>query len=273
MHCYLRYLLVAGGMLLATTATMAQRRNVRDVVVVPEAQVELALKGSDYVLVGFNLVTSPDGGSTFAAGQLRLGYEHFLNEQWSIGATLRVLGGDNYSYGDFLGLDGNITPGVLVRHSGKIGAFNFGQRLGVEYAATFDVLGSDNENRALTRLRLDVDRVFPLGEKLAVRPRLAYEPVTYLRLQRDENDIKERVIDFGNLRAEVGVRLSPHVDFTPWVASQTYYINSLPQYDALGQQTGGGRTNLVTPTLGIDLRLTLFTSSPTAERYQLPTQH
>ena len=268
----LKGLLVAGGIFLATAAT-AQRRRVGDLVVVPEAQVELALKGADYVLVGFSLITSPGGGSAFAAGQLRLGYEHFWSEQWSGGATFRVLGGNNYSRGDILGLEGNITPGLLVRHSGKVGGFNFGQRLGLEYAATFDVLGSSNEDRALTRLRFDLDRVFPLGRKLAVRPRLAYEVVTYLRLQRDENQTKERVIDFGNLRAEVGVRVSPHVDFTPWVASQTTYINTLPQYDANGQQTSGGRTNLVTPTLGLDLRLTLFSGGAAKERFQLPTQH
>ena len=108
---------------------------------------------------------------------------------------------------------------------------------------------------------------------MAIRPRIAYEVVTYLRLQRDENQLKERVVDFGNLRAEVGVRLSPHVDFTPWVASQTYYLNTLPQFDASGKQTGGGRTNLLTPIVGLDLRLTIFTKAATAERYQLPTQH
>ncbi len=255
------------------SAATAQRRGVNDLLLVPEAQVELALKGADYVLAGFNLIASPDGGATFAGGQLRLGYEHFWSQQWSAGATFRVLGGSNYSYGDILGLEGNITPGLLVRHSGKIGAFNFGQRLGLEYATTFDVLGSSNEDRALTRLRLDMDRMFPLGAKLALRPRLAYEAVTYLRLQRDENQPKERVIDFGNLRAEVGVRVSPHFDFTPWVASQTSYVNSLPQYDANGQQIRGGQTNLLTPTLGLDLRLTLFSSSAEKDRFQLPTQH
>jgi hypothetical protein len=191
----------------------------------------------------------------------------------SAGATLRVLGGSNYSYGDFLGLEGNITPGALVRHTGKLGAFNFRQRLGLEYATTFDVLGSNNENRAFTRLCLDVDRVFPLGGKLAIRPRITYEIVTYLRLQREENQLKERVVDFGNLRAEVGVRVSPHFDFTPWIASQTFYLNGLPRFDANGNQISNGRANLLTPLIGLDARLTILTGAATAERYQLPTQH
>jgi len=272
MHYYSSILCVAGGCLLATTAT-AQRRDVRSLTLLPEAQVELALKGNDYLLAGFNLITNPDGGSTFAAGQFRLGYEHFWNERWSAGATLRVLGGSNYSYGDFLGLDGNVTPGVLVRHSGKIGAFNFGQRLALEYATTFDAVGSNNESRALTRLRLDLDRVFPLGEKLAIRPRIAYEVVTYLRLQRDENQLKERVVDFGNLRAEVGVRVSPRIDFTPWVASQTRYFKGLPSLDINGNVIRSGRANFVTPLAGLDVRLTLLGKKSNSDRQQLPTQH
>jgi hypothetical protein len=72
--------LAVGGLFLATSTT-AQRRSVGDLVVVPEAQVEVALRGADYLLAGFNLITNPDGGSTFAGGQLRLGYEHFWNER------------------------------------------------------------------------------------------------------------------------------------------------------------------------------------------------
>ena len=44
-------LLAVGGVSLATGAT-AQRRYVSDVVLVPEAQVEVALKGADYLLAG-----------------------------------------------------------------------------------------------------------------------------------------------------------------------------------------------------------------------------
>ncbi|WP_310392707.1 hypothetical protein [Hymenobacter sp.] len=268
-----RLLLVACGLCLATAAA-AQRRSVSEVLLVPEAQVELALKEADYLLAGFNLVApATDGGSTFAAGQLRLGYEHFWNPRWSGGATLRLLGGDNEGYGDIFGLGGNVTPGLLLRHTGKIGSFGFRQRLGLEYAMTFTSGQNLDKDRALTRLRLDVDRLFSLGEKIALRPRLAYEIATYLRLQRDENEIKERVVDFGSLRAEVGLRLSPRFDVTPWVASQTIYINSLPQFDINGKQTGGGRANLVVPVVGLDLRLTLFPAAAASVQQQLPTQH
>lgn len=270
---YFSHFLLAAAWLLLATAASAQQRFVGDAVLLPEAEVELALKGDDYLLATFNLVRATNsGGPTFAGGQLRLAYEHFWDEQWSGGATLRLLGGE-YGYGDFIGQNGNITPGVLLRHTSNLGAFTFGQRLGAEYATTFDVVNSQTKDRGLARLRFDVERSLPLGEKVSLRPRLAYEVAAYLRLQRGANDYPERVIDFGALRGEVGLRLSPHLDVTPWVASQAHYITSLPQFNSSGVQVGGGRTNLVLPLVGLDVRLTLMRNEAAAERRQLPTQH
>lgn len=235
----------------------------------------MALQDNDYLLLGLGAVAPRNntGGSTFAGGQLRLGYEHFWSENWSGGATLRILGGPNDGYGDFIGQAGNIIPGLLLRHTSTVGGFTFGQRLGAEYGTTYDVLGSDVKDRALARLRFDVERAFPVGEKVTLRPRLAYEAAAYVRLQRDDNELKERVLDFGNLRGEVGLRFSPHLDVTPWVSSQAWYINALPQFDGTGKQVGGGRTNLVTPLVGLDVRLTLGPGATGAERRQLPSQH
>ncbi|WP_125921591.1 hypothetical protein [Hymenobacter lapidarius] len=268
-----RLLLAAAGLLLSLPA-VAQRRNVGNLALQPEAQVELALKGSDYLLVGISaLAPGNSGGPTFAGGQLRLGYERFWSEKWSSGATLRILGGPNDGYGDFIGQAGNIIPGLLLRHTSTAGGFVFGQRLGAEYGTTYDVLGSDVKDRALARLRLDVERPLAVGEKVSLRPRLAYEAAAYVRLQRDDNELKERVVDFGNLRGEVGLRFSSYLDITPWVASQTWYINTLPQFDNAGKQVGGGRTNLLTPLVGLDVRLTLGGAAAAGERRQLPSQH
>lgn len=266
-------LLFAGVLFLSVSAASAQRRFVGSTVLLPEVQAELALKGDDYVLLGLRgpITTGDFDGTNLDQVGLNLGYERFWSTAWSGGATLRA---DFYEYyrggSDVQRLQADVTPEVFVRHWNTLGRFNFRQRLGAEY---FIAGGESADSRALTRLRLDLDRVFPLGEKVALRPRVAYEAVAYLRLQRDENETKERVLDFGSLRGEVGVRLSPRFDFTPWVAAQTVYLNSLPQYDALGNQTGGGRTNLVTPAVGLDLRLTLFRGGAPFERRQLPTQH
>ncbi|GAA3922586.1 hypothetical protein GCM10022406_05900 [Hymenobacter algoricola] len=241
----------------------------------PEAQLEIALSGNDYLLTSFSLVGATRRYSTLGVefGQFRVGYEHFWTDHWSGGATVRYVPQGNQGNGELLGLPGIVTPGVLVRHLGKVGPISLGQRLGLEYALGNNLVGeSQFYNRALVRLRLDAEHVFALN-KIALRPRLAYEAAAYLRLQRNEEQLKERVIDFGSLRAEVGGRLSPYFDVTPWVAYQTAYRNSLPFFDAQGNQVSGGKVNYVTPAVGLDLRLTVGANAAAAERQALPTQH
>ncbi|TGE10058.1 hypothetical protein [Hymenobacter fodinae] len=270
-----RAYLLTSALFLTGLAATAQQRLDRSAVFQPELQAELTLKNNDYLFLGLSALNTNGVGTAFSGGQLRLGYEHFWSEQWSGGATLRLQRQYRQGYGDFLGQPGNVIPGVFVRHLGKIGAFNVGQRLGIEYAvSTPKGYFANQDDRALARLRLDVDRLFPLSETVALRPRVAYEAAAYLRFQRDENQLKERTIDFGALRAEVGVRLSPHVDITPWFAYQTVYAVFVPQYDAItGKQISGGRTNIVTPVIGLDARFTLFSDNTAQERRQLPTQH
>ncbi|UOQ65620.1 hypothetical protein [Hymenobacter volaticus] len=269
---YLYYLLLVLGLFSAISVT-AQRRSVDDTRLLPEVQTEVALKGDDYLLVGLRtpLLTGTASGVEVDRVGLNVGYERFWTQQWSGGATLRAEFYDAYSRGgDVSKLYADVVPELFVRHWNILGGFNFRQRLGVEY---YIPGGESSESRAITRLRLDMDRVIPLGEHTAIRPRIAYEAVAYLRLQRDETKLKERVIDFGSVRADVGVIVSPRFDFTPWVASQTNYLNALPQFDASGNQTRGGRTNIVSPVVGLDMRLTLFRGGVPFERRQLPTQH
>ncbi|MBT9391947.1 hypothetical protein KLP40_02120 [Hymenobacter sp. NST-14] len=267
-------LCAAALLLLAVQNATAQRRSTANLVLLPEVQAEIALTGNDYVLVGVNLVSQVNSGeSTFAGGQLRLGYEHFWTEHWSWGPTLRIGSDAGGGYGDFLDLPGNLVPGALLRHTGTVGGFGFSQRLAAEYAVVTNDSYGNSGNRAHARLRLALDREFAVGSRVKLRPRLSYEALTYLRFQRDESQNKERFIDFGNDRAEVGVRLSPRFDFTPWFAFQTQYINALELRDADGNLVTGGRTNLRSPQLGLDLRILLGKNATSANRNVLPTQH
>jgi hypothetical protein len=269
-----RLLITTAGLLLSGAAAAQVRVDSRVTALVPEAQLEVALPGNDYVLLSYNLVGIAGKGytTTFDSGQLRAAYEHFWSEHWSGGATVRVVGRSNPGNGDLLGMPGFIIPGVLVRHLGNVGPVTLGQRLAVEYLISPDYyIYSNRKNRALARLRLDAEHPFVLNEQLTLRPRLAYEAAAYLRFQRDEDQLKERVVDFGSLRGEVGVRFSPSFDLTPWVAYQTSYRNSLLFYNAIGDPASGGKVNYRTPVVGLDLRLTVGNVS--AERRTLPTQH
>ena len=279
--------IVCAALLLATTAASAQTtRVVQSLRLWPEAQGEVVLKNGDYLLLtlrGERTLTDasayqPIRHLGFDAGQVRVGYEHFWNANWSWGATARFNGGSGQlQVGNISGE--TITPELLLRHRAPIfGGITFGQRLGVEriFPTTSYLGGSGPNSQTWTRLRVDLEKLLPLtgdATGLALRPRLSYEAGTHLRFQKGVNDLDERTIQYTSLRGEVGVRLSPAIDLTPWFAYQTSYLETLPQYDKNGVQTSGGKLNLVSPTLGLDVRFTILPSGGKADRQQLPTQH
>ena len=270
-------LVLLGVGLSSAVGAQAQRRAVNAVALLPTVQAEYALRGDDYLLLGLNgpISTGSYNGTGLDRVGLRLGYEHFWNTRWSGGGTLGI---DTYKQAHLFGGHGDqfrtdVAPEVFARHWNTLGSFNFRQRLGVSYFVP-GATGADS--RALTSLRLDLDRLVPVGGgRVVLRPRLAYEAIAYLRFQRDEaTQPKERVIDFGYARAEVGVRLSDRFDFTPWFGYQTTYVFALAQTNPMGQvTTTAGRLNLVTPVVGLDARFTLFRGKAAFERRQLPTQH
>jgi hypothetical protein len=268
-------LLLLLAALSALPAAAQTRRAVQGLQLWPELQGELALKNGDYLLLALRGqrdidVASYEGDSRslgFDERRVTVGYEHFWNAHWSGGATARV---ESFGSRELV-----LVPEVLLRHRGAVGPLTFGQRLGLE--RTFPnnagyVGGPGPDGQTWVRLRADLEQVFPVG-RLSLRPRLSYEAATHLRLQKAETDEDERTIQFTSLRAEVGCRISPLFDLTPWVAYQTRYYVTLIQYDSLGNPTSGNKLNAVTPTLGLDVRFTLFQGKAAFERQQLPTQH
>ncbi|GAB2456209.1 hypothetical protein GCM10011375_04290 [Hymenobacter qilianensis] len=261
------------GLLSGSVVHGQSRRVVNGLGLAPSLQAEYALSGDDYVFTGTNTPFSTGGfdGLDLDRAGLNAGYERFWDTRWSGGATLGLSAYSvNRNGGEVSPLEVDIAPELFLRHWNTLGSFNFRQRLGVEYLIAG---GEGNESRARTRLRFDLDRLLPVG-RVVLRPRLSYEAFAYLRFQRDENEPKERTIDFTALRAEVGLRLSDHFDFTPWFAYQSAYSNVLQQTDIDGNVViPGGRRNFVTPVLGLDLRYTIFKGKQVFDRRQLPTQH
>ncbi|MBC6612001.1 hypothetical protein H8B15_13795 [Hymenobacter sp. BT507] len=262
------------ALLLTATAVTAQRRTVNDVALLPQVQAEYALHGDDYLLLTLRGLINPGPtGNGLKRTGLLLGYERFWDTHWSGGATLGIkVSEDNRFSTDINMFSPNLAPELFVRHWNTFGKFNFRQRLGATYAI-YNTQAVDS--RAFTSLRLDIDRPIAVGEKIRLLPRVAYEATAYLRFQRDEaTQPKERFIDFGYARAEVGVRLPSGFDVTPWFGYQTEYIFTLPQTDGMGKVTiPGGQLNKITPVIGLDARLTLFRGGSVFERRQLPTQH
>ncbi|GAA4048766.1 hypothetical protein GCM10022409_39130 [Hymenobacter glaciei] len=259
-------------MLLARPAAAQTRRTVFGVQLWPEVQAEVALDGSDYLLVSARGQQNTDNNGFanssrflgFDQRRLSVGYEHFLSEHWSIGATLPYFS-FNKTYA--------LLPEVLLRHRSPVGPLTFGQRLSLEHLFPGQT-GAKGSTHA--RLRADLEKTVVLGSTVALRPRLSYEAATHLRaFSADDNpDVDERTVQFTSLRGEVGVRLSPAFDFTLWVAYQTQYSFGLAQTDALGNVTiPAGRVNSVAPVVGLDLRFTFLNGQDATTRQQLPTQH
>jgi len=261
-------LLLSGA---ARPAARAQTTHVAlPLVVVPAAQGEIALRNGDYVLLGLGLVRPTDRyqpGDGLAAAA----YEHFWTPHWSWGGRVLTTWSSGAAYSNL------VVPEVLVRHRAAVGPVTFGQRLSVE-RFVYVRGGTTTPDQTWGRLRLDVEKIIPLGGAdaatgLALRPRLAVEAATHLRLQKGDADMAERLVQLTSARAEVGVRTSARFDFTPWFAYGVNYLVTLPQYDAKGVQTAGGNFNVRQPAVGLDVRFTLGPGTGAAGRQQLPTQH
>lgn len=283
-------LAILGGLLAVGHSAFAQydpsvaHRSVQPLELWPEVQAELGLKNGDYLLLSLRGERStaaynfgPNRPLGFDTRRVALAYEHFWNPSWSWGATARYESSARFetnTSGDLF------VPEVLLRHRSTIfGGLTFGQRLGVERQIIVNrhyLGGSGPNGQFWTRLRVDVERLFPLSstdQGFALRPRLSYAASTHLRFQKEDADAAERTIQFTSLRGEVGVRLSPAIDFTPWFAYQTQYVQSLVFTDANGNPVSGGKSNYVYPTLGLDVRFTIPSAGGKADRVKLPTQH
>ena len=283
----MKLILYASLLLAAATARAQTTRSVQSLRLWPEIQGEIALRNGDYLLLGLRgeRTTNDDERAIrhlgFDAGQVRVGYEHFWSARWSWGATTRFNGGGGQLQASTISGE-TLTPELLLRHRSPIfGGITFGQRLGVEriFPTSSHVGGAGPGSQTWGRLRLDLEKLLPLtadAAGLALRPRLSYEAATHLRFQKNSDDLEERTIQYTSLRAEVGVRLSPSIDFTPWFAYQTGYYAPIAQYDVNGNQLHGkffDKYNNVYPTLGFDLRYTILPGGKQLERQQLPTQH
>ena len=253
----------------ALPAAAQTRRTVFGLQLWPEVQGEVALPGNDYLVLAVrgqhytdrNGTNDPSRFLGFDERRVSAGYEHFWDEHWSIGGTL--------AYASF-SKSYVLVPEVLLRHRSPVAGFTFGQRLSIE-----QTLPGATTSGGLTnaRLRADLEKMLSIGSA-RLRPRLSYEAATRVRLLKSSTDPDERTVQFTSLRGEVGCRLSSRCDVTPWFAYQTQYSFSLARLDQYNNViVPAGRTNIVSPVLGLDVRFTFLQGQDAANRRQLPTQH
>ena len=183
------------------------------------------------------------------------GFEWRLNQRWSGGVVEKVSldPGSTYTY----------QTGGFLRHCGHIGSVQFRKRALAEHVAT-SISGKRLPSQSRIRLRVDLDRTWQVGA-VGLRPRLAYEVQFDVLFEKLDPLTKshERTVDRAVLRAELGVELGSHITLVPYVARQTEFSYSIAQFDADGnEQVPEGRRNLRYPTVGLDIRYTLFAPAP-----------
>ena len=240
-------LLLAFAALAAHPAAAQTRRAVLDYQLWAEIQGELALKNGDYLLLAVQGQNTPAFNNTpytdrilgFDTQSAGIAYEHFWSDHWSGGGALQYTAyGTNY-----------VTPGLLLRHRSRIGPLTFGQRLSGYRSIPLGMKGyfvgyQDPESANFLSLRVDLERLLPLGGgSLALRPRLSYEAITHVVIQKPDPapEPGERTIQYTSLRAEVGVRINDHFDFTPWFAYTTAYYFTIGQYGPIAGPPPHGR--------------------------------
>lgn len=261
-------LLLTAALLGSATLVQAQRKLNNSLNGRTELQLELARQNGDFFWGSVHAEHSFGRyAESFINNWGQVGYEHFWSEHWSGGGNARLYLLEERGGVSTLRL--YFRPELLLRHRADVFGLTFGQRLSVDYLFR----PADQRNLGQARLRFDLERAYNVGEKLQLRPRLAYEAAANIRLQPPDDAPEQRTIEQGSWRAEVGLRLSDHFDLTPYVARQTDYALYLLQYDANGNVVGGGRTNVRTPVVGLDLRYTIFQGGTPFKRVQLPTQH
>lgn len=268
---YPRTVLLSGLLLAGLSPALAQRKLNNPLQQRTELQLELARRSGDYFWGSLHDQHSiGNARPLFQYNWFQAGYERFWSEHWSGGVNARFAVEKLTRFSGGTDFAGSFRPEVLLRHRGSVFGLTFGQRLSLDYL----VQGRGQRNLGTARLRLDLERFVPVGEKLKLRPRLAYETAANVRLQPPEGQPEERTLEQGIWRAEIGLRFSDRFDLTPYVARQSDFAVYLAQFDPDGKQVGGGRTNVRTPVVGLDLRYTLFQGgSPFERKTQLPTQH
>lgn len=252
--------------LLFTTSVQAQEKIHQDPDVWPEWQAEYVFKSTSFLYFRnqYRFSTNPGFkgvGEQFPMDQLRrfqirAGYEHIFNRNWSVGGS------------EMFGIEPNrnlLFTDVYVRHLNTLFGLQMAKRIMVDY------LYYSNSPTKIGRFRprLDIDKGFKRGN-VTIRPRVGYELFINTDFKEDTHT-SERHVDRTRFRFEVSLQLSPHINLTPYFIKQTDY-SVTP--DGIDEQTHlpvkGNKRNSILPIWGIEVRYIFFQGNAPFSRVPVP---
>jgi hypothetical protein len=242
------------AMLVAGAAPVsAQRRVAREPALWPELQLDYVFKSTSFLYFrnhyrhvldnDFNHLRESNGLQYLERIQLRLGYEHVFNPNWSAGLS------ESYAIERTRNI---LFNEVYARHTWAIGKFRLTERAIAEHIMRWP----KNDNGRF-RFRADLDHTFNVGNT-TLRPRASYELFFYIDYQPDPA-AENRRVDRTRLRLDCQVILSDHVAITPYFIRQSDYFIVEPAFDQDNNiLRTGGRQNHITPIWGLEARFSVF---------------
>lgn len=241
-------------LLVAAQPVLAQQRVSRSAAVWPELQLEYVFKSTSFLYFrnqyrhaldhDFNHLREKPVLRSLEWVQFRLGYEHILNRSWAGGLATCYAFTRNRNI---------LFTEIFARHSGPVGKFRFSQRAAFEHLMRWP-----RDTNGRFRLRLDLDRSFPIGQ-VNLRPRAVFEAFHNVYYQDRHPAFPTRWVNRSRFRFDCQMTFNSHVAINPYFMRQTDYLIVEPAYDANGQVLRpGGKQNHISPVWGVELRYSFF---------------
>ena len=256
------------GFLFSPQASLAQQKVMRPANFWPELQVEYVLKNTSFFYFRNHYRFNFDDDISYLGEngltknlervQVRAGYEHVINNQWSLGIA------ESYATEPTRNI---LFNELYARHVNAWGKIRFAQRASFEHLMRWPT-----NNNGRIRFRADLDRNINIGKKV-IRPRLSYDlfyNLNYHLPKQVKNT--QRLVDRTRLRLEVMYTFSERFSATPYFIEQVDFTNKAPQYNEAGEEVKpASKQNAYTPIFGLDLRYVLFRGGEPFPR-MLPTE-
>jgi hypothetical protein len=185
--------------------------------------------------------------------QQKIGYEQYLDKNWSIGFSVRGVLEKN---------ENQLFTQVYLNHVSSISKHN------IELIKNLSLERIDSDNsfkKPETRINLGLAlaKTFAINQQPRLRPSISYNLSMYhFWLLNSHSLYNRRTFDLARLQLEMAVFLSKNLTLSLFYLDQTNYFVAEPEFKEINGEMKESKPlrnlNITTPILGIRLHLQLF---------------
>ncbi len=182
--------------------------------------------------------------------QQKLGYEKYLDKNWSLGFSVR---------GIFEKQETKLFTQLYLSHVSNISK----QNIELIKNLSFERIDSDRQNAKIesrVTLGLALAKNFAIGGKPCLRPIISYEVfMMHYWLLNTHSLYNRRTFDMSRLRVELAYLVRQNLSISLYYMAQTEFFVAEPNYDSNGNELSPYRNlNITTPIFGLRVHLRLF---------------